>query len=367
MKIWIVWLPNVWKSTLFNALTNTYSADSQNYPFCTIEPNIWTVLVKDERVNELWRISNSQKIIYANINFFDIAGLVRWASKWEWLWNKFLSHIREVDAIVQVVRHFKDDNIIHVDWNVDALRDIDTINTELIISDLEQLESKFSNIWKRIKLWEKDAQKWFDSLEKAKKILWEWKLLFDCLEEFDEEELTYLKQFNFLTLRPFIYAFNVSEYDLKNYKQIQDFYFEKLHKPVCIFCAKLESDMIWLSNDEKNEYLNSLKWDDINLKIPTLDELIKISFDKVWLMYFFTSWEKETRAWTIKKNTKAPKASSVIHSDIEKWFIKAEVVEFDNFIKFWWWSKSRENWVLRVEWKEYEIKDWDVVFFKFNV
>lgn len=366
MKIWIVWLPNVWKSTLFNALTKSYSADAANFPFCTIEPNVWVVEVKDYRIDELSRISNTKKTVYANIKFVDIAWLVKWASKGEWLWNKFLAHIREVDAIVQVVRYFEDDDVVHVEWWVNPLRDIDIINAELIISDLEQIESKIPTLEKKFKAKDKEALEMLPILLKMKDILSRWQIAYDLKDELSDKELKILRQYNLLTFKPFIYAFNVSEASLNYANKIIEEFGTKLNKPVAVVSAKLEQEMIDLNDQDKKDYLDWLK-DDESIIIPTLDDLIKLAFDTVWLMYYFTTWEKETRAWTLKKGSTAPQAAWVIHTDFERWFIKAEVVDYEKFVQAWWWSKSKEKWVMRLEWKDYIVKDWDVILFRFNV
>lgn len=362
MKIWIVWLPNVWKSTLFNALTKSYSADAANFPFCTIEPNIWVVDVKDERVDKLSEISNTKNKIYANIKFVDIAWLVKWASKWEGLWNKFLAHIREVDAIVQVVRFFDDSDVIHVEWWVDPLRDVEIINTELIFSDLEQIESKLPMIEKKMKSKDKESTDIFPVLQKIRDLLVNWKIAYDIKDELDDKEIKFLKQYNLLTFKPFIYAINVSENDLSKASEIQKIYQDKLWKPVAIVCAKLESEMLDLSDEDKKDYISNF-----GENVPTLDDLIKLAFDTVGLMYYFTTWEKETRAWTIQKWFTAPQSAWVIHTDFERWFIKAEVVNYENFISAWWWGKVREKWMLKLEWKDYIVQDGDVIVFRFNV
>ena len=368
MKIGIVWLPNVWKSTLFNALTKSYAADAANFPFCTIEPNVWVVEVKDERVDKLAEISKSKNKVYATIKFVDIAGLVKGAHKWEGLWNQFLSNIREVDAIVQVIRFFKDKDVVHVEWDVNPLRDVEIINSELILADLQQIEDKLPYLEKKAKSWDKEAKKLFEALKKAYDTLSEWKLIYDIVDQFTEEEKKLLKSYNFLTNKPFIYAFNVGEEDLPKAEEIKKEFKEKLKKPVAIVCAKMEAEMLELSEEDRNEYLEEIKsMCDQDIKIPTLDDLIKLAFDTVWLMYFFTTWEKETKAWTIKKWSTAPQAAWVIHTDFEKWFIKAEVINWKDFIEAGWWAKAREKWLVRLEWKDYIVQDWDVIIFRFNI
>ncbi len=369
MKIGIVWLPNVWKSTLFNALINSYSADAANFPFCTIEPNIGIVDVKDERIDKLSDIYGSSKKVYANIKFVDIAGLVKWASKWEGMWNKFLSNIRETDAIVQVLRYFQDDDIGHVDGNVDTVRDAETINMELIFADMEQIEKKLKWLSSKLRCKDKDAVKENDLLLKAMVYLEAWKLLCDLKEELSEEEQNIMKQYQFLTYKSIIYALNVWTEDLPKALEIKKKYTDLLWKPVAIVCVKLESEMIGLEVEEKEEFLSdALEWVNFTKEeLPTLDTLIKLAFDTVWLMYYFTSWEKETRAWTVLKWSTAPRAAAAIHNDFERWFIKAEVVNCQHIFEYWSWSKSKENGKLSLEWKDYIVQDGDVIIFKFNV
>ena len=364
MKIWIVGLPNVGKSTLFNALTKSYAADSWNFPFCTIDANTWVVDVKDERVDKLAQISNSKEKIYANIQFVDIAGLVKWASWGEWLGNKFLSNIREVDAIVQVVRHFESSDINHVDWNIDPERDVETINTELIMWDLEQIESKLGWLEKKVKTKEKEAVELYEVLQKLKETLENWNLIWDIKDELSEKEINLIKPYNFLTFKPFVYALNVSEENILNYQQIIEEYKEKFNKPVCVVSAKIEADMIDFDEDEKNDFLNDMfSWEEV----PTLDDLIKTAFAEVGLMYFFTTWEKETKAWTIKKNSTAPEAAWAIHTDFQRGFIKAEVVKYKDLVEMWTWQKAKENGLVKLQWKDYIVQDGDVIVFKFNV
>lgn len=366
MKIWIVWLPNVWKSTLFNCLTKSYAADSANFPFCTIDPNVWIVDVKDNRVDVLSEMSNSKNKIYANIKYVDIAWLVKWASSWEWLWNKFLSHIREVDAIVQVIRHFKDSEVVHVEWNVSPIRDIEIINTELILSDLEQIELKIWGLEKKFKSKDEEAIRLYPILEKIKESLEQWKLAWDIADQLNDSEKTIIKSYNFLTFKPIIYALNISENDIINTWEILNEYSSKLSRPIAIVCAKLEQELIDLSDEEKEELISESLWINFN-EFPSLDKLIKLSFDTVWLMYYFTTWEKETKAWTIRLDSTAPQAAWAIHTDFERWFIKAEVVNYNDFVNSWWWAKAKEKWLVKLEWKDYIVKDWDIMLFRFNV
>ena len=368
MKIGIVGLPNVWKSTLFNALTKSYAAPAENFPFCTIEPNVWIVDVKDERVSKLAEMSNSQKVVYAHTEFVDIAGLVKWASKWEWLWNKFLSHIREVDAIVQVLRYFKDSDVVHVEGWVDPERDREIINTELIFADLEQVERVLPTLQKRAKVPQnKDDKKVAEALEKIQKVLLEGKLANTIKDELSEEDLKLIKSYNFLTLKPFVYALNISQEDIVNSENLKKEFEAKFNAPVAIVCVKLESEMMNFSNEEREEFLQELLEIQAWVKIPILDDLISLAFNQLGLMYYFTTWEKETKAWTIPIDSTAPQAAWAIHSDFERWFIKAEVINTEKLLEVWSWSKAREKWLLRLEGKDYIVQDWDVMIFKFNV
>ena len=368
MKIWIVWLPNVWKSTLFNALTKSYAAPAENFPFCTIEPNVGIVDVKDPRVIALSEMSNSQKIVYAHTEFVDIAWLVKWASKWEWLWNKFLSHIREVDAIVQVLRYFKDNDVVHVEWGVDPERDREIINTELIFADLEQIEKVLPTLQKRAKVPQnKDDKKVAEVLEKIQKVLLDWKLANTIRDELSEDDFKLIKSYNFLTLKPFIYALNISQEDIPNSESLKKDFEAKFNAPVAIVCVKLEAEMMSFTNEERDEFLQELLEIQPGSKIPTLDDLISLAFNQLWLMYYFTTWEKETKAWTIPQWSTAPQAAWAIHSDFERWFIKAEVINTNILLETWSWAKAREKWLLRLEGKDYIVQDWDVMIFKFNV
>lgn len=367
MKIGIVGLPNVGKSTLFNALTKSYAAPAENFPFCTIEPNIGIVDVKDPRVEALAEMSKSQKIVYANTEFVDIAWLVKGASKGEGLGNKFLSHIREVDTIVQVLRYFKDSDVVHVEGGVDPLRDREIINTELIFSDLEQIEKTLPNLQKKAKLAQnKDDKKSAEILEKIQKVLLEGRLANTLREEL-AEELKLIRPYNFLTLKPFVYALNISQEDIQNAEALKKEFEEKLQAPVAIVCVKIESEMMELSNEEKSEFLTELLELQQGAKIPTLDDLISLAFKQLGLMYYFTTGEKETKAWTIPLNSTAPQAAWAIHSDFERGFIKAEVIKAEKLLESGSWAKAREKGLLRLEGKDYIVQDGDVMIFKFNV
>ena len=366
MKIGIVGLPNVGKSTLFNALTNTYAADSANFPFCTIEPNIWLVDVVDERVDTLAKMSASEKVVHAAIQFVDIAGLVKGASTWEGLWNKFLANIREVDAIVQVVRHFEDKEVVHVEWAPDPLRDVEIINTELMLADLQTVQSALEWLQRRAKSRDQEVLDTIKTLEHIKQLLEWWTLAYEAHEELSEKERSHLKQYSLLTYKPFVYALNVAEGDLKNADMLISEYKAKLNKPVTVVCATFESEIMELDADEKAEFVEELKWGG-DMRIPTLDDLIQLAFREVGLMYYFTTGDKETKAWTIPVGSTAPQAAWAIHTDFERGFIKAEVVNTVDLIAAWSWWKAREAWKLKLEWKEYIVQDGDVIVFRFNV
>lgn len=313
-------------------------------------------------------MSKSQKIVYANTEFVDIAWLVKGASKGEWLGNKFLSHIREVDTIVQVLRYFKDSDVVHVEGGVDPLRDREIINTELIFSDLEQIEKTLPNLQKKAKLAQnKDDKRSAEILEKIQKVLLEGRLANTLREELTEEELKLIRSYNFLTLKPFVYALNISQEDIQNAEALKKEFEEKLQAPVAIVCVKIESEMIELSNEEKSEFLTELLELQQGAKIPILDDLISLAFKQLGLMYYFTTGEKETKAWTIPLNSTAPQAAWAIHSDFERGFIKAEVINTEKLLESGSWAKAREKGLLRLEGKDYIVQDGDVMIFKFNV
>ena len=362
-------MPNIGKSTLFNALTKSYAAPAENFPFCTINPNIGIVDVKDPRVDKLAEMSESKRKIYSSIEFVDIAGLVKWASKGEGLGNKFLSHIREVDAIVQVLRYFKDSNVTHVEWVVDPMRDVEIINTELIFSDLETIERHLPNIAKKTKMGKgsKDEVRLVEILMEIQTALIEGKIAHNIKDKLTKDDEKLIKSYNFLTTKPIIYAINIGQDDIPFAHEIANEYMTKLQSPVTIVCAKLESEMIDMNDEEKDEFIRELVSMDKVAHIPTLNDLIKLSFEKVGLMYYFTTGEDETRSWTIPIGSTAPQAAGAIHTDFEKGFIKAEVVKYDDLITHGSWNKAKEKGLVKLEGKEYIVQDGDCIFFKFNV
>ncbi len=365
MKLGIVGLPNVGKSTLFNSLTKA-GAESANYPFCTIDPNVGIVPVPDERLKLLGDMYKSKKVTPAVIEFVDIAGLVKGASKGEGLGNQFLSNIREVDAIVHVVRCFEDTNVIHVDGSVNPLRDIETINLELIFSDLEILERRLAKVIKAARM-DKTLAKEETLLNRIKEHLESGKMA-KSLEVEDEDELLLLRSYNLLTYKPVIYAANVAEEDLADdgannamVASVREFAATE-DSEVFVICAQIEQEIAELDDDEKAMFL-----EDLGISQSGLDKLIEASYRLLGLMSFLTAGEDETRAWTIKVGTKAPQAAGKIHSDFERGFIKAEVVNYKDLLEQGSLAAAREKGLVGMEGKEYVVKDGDVILFRFNV
>ncbi len=365
MKLGIVGLPNVGKSTLFNSLTKA-GAESANYPFCTIDPNVGVVMVPDERLKLLADLYHSAKVTPAVIEFVDIAGLVKGASKGEGLGNQFLANIREVDAVVHVVRCFEDPNVIHVDGSVDPVRDIETINLELIFSDIEILERRIAKTVRGARN-DKTLAKELELLNRLKAHLEDGNLAITYQTD-DEDEQKWLAEYNLLTSKPVIFAANVSEDDLADdgasnpYVQEVREHAKEQHSEVFVICAQIEQEIAELEDDEKKMFL-----EDLGLSESGLEKLIRASYRLLGLISYLTAGETETRAWTIKVGTKAPQAAGKIHSDFERGFIRAEVVNYKDLLDCGSLSAAKEKGLVGLEGKDYVVKDGDVILFRFNV
>lgn len=365
MKLGIVGLPNVGKSTLFNSLTKA-GALAANYPFATIDPNVGVVQVLDVRIEKLGELYNTKKVTHATIEFVDIAGLVKGASKGEGLGNQFLANIREVDAIVHVVRCFEDGNVVHVDGSIDPLRDIETINLELLFSDMEILERRMSKTGKAARM-DKSLQKEAAMQERLYKHMEDGNMA-KTFTLNDEDEEGYFKEYNLLTAKPVIYAANVAEDDLsddgasnENVKKVRE-YASKEGSEVFVISAAIEQDLAELDDEEKAMFLEEL-----GLEESGLDKLIKASYSLLGLISYLTAGEDECRAWTITKGTKAPQAAGKIHTDFERGFIKAEVVNYSDLMECGSLSSARDKGLVGMEGKDYVVKDGDVILFRFNV
>lgn len=364
LRAGIVGLPNVGKSTLFNALTSSKNAQSENYPFCTIEPNVGVVSVPDERLQVLKKLVKTDVVIPTTIEFVDIAGLVKGASKGEGLGNQFLHNIREVDAIIQVVRCFDDENTIHVAGKINPIDDIETINTELALADMASIEKRLERLTKQVKSGDKQANLEYNVLSKLNELLSD--AMFINLEDhFEGDELEFAKTSQLMCIKPVIYAANVSETDLANGNAYVDKvreYASKHNADVVVISAKIEAELVDLSEEEAKAYLS-----DLGVTSSGIERMIKAVYKLLDLTTFITAGEKEVHAWTVKSGSKAPKAAGVIHTDFEKGFIRAEVTGYNDFVSSGSYTAARDKGVTRLEGKDYVIQDGDIVHFRFNV
>ena len=362
-KCGIVGLPNVGKSTLFNALTKTAMAQAENYPFCTIEPNVGEVAIPDPRLYELAKIAKSENIVPTRMTFVDIAGLVKGASKGEGLGNQFLANIREMDAIAYVLRCFDDSDIVHVEGKVDPLSDFETVETELMLADLETLEKRQPSLSKKAKSGDKESAELLTVVEKALALLQDGKPVREIKIKDDEETL--LKGLQLLTSKPVLYVCNVNESDAAKGNHYSDSVFDMAKKDgagAVLISAKIESELSQLEDDDQREFLEEL-----GLKQPGLIRMIYEGYDLLDLMTYFTAGPKESRAWTVPSNSLAPRASRAIHTDFEKGFIRAEVISFSDYVECNGEQGAKEAGKLRIEGKDYRVRDGDVILFRFNV
>lgn len=365
LEIGLVGLPNVGKSTTFNALTKAQNAESANYPFCTIEPNKAVVPLMDKRLNELAKIVNPEKIQYSTVDFVDIAGLVKGASKGEGLGNKFLSNIRESKVLLHVIRCFNDDNIIHTEGSVDPIRDIEIIEQELLFSDISTLQKKIDNLKKKLKnSSDKNIKKEIKIGTELLEFIGNGNMVITFTKRDDDTFIELNKDINLLTNKEIIYGLNVDEDGLQkdnNFTKLAKEYAKKYNRDVIKICAKIEEEMIDFDNEEREDMLKSM-----GVEESGLNQIIKIGFNKLGLISYFTAGVKEVRAWTVKKDSTAPKAAAVIHNDFEKGFIKAEVISFDDYIEFNGELGAKKEGKNRIEGKEYIVQDGDVIHFRFN-
>ncbi|WP_336056983.1 redox-regulated ATPase YchF [Nitratireductor sp. CH_MIT9313-5] len=363
-KCGIVGLPNVGKSTLFNALTKTAAAQAANYPFCTIEPNTGEVAVPDPRLKKIAQIASSKEVVPTRISFVDIAGLVRGASKGEGLGNQFLANIREVDAIVHVLRCFEDDDITHVEGRIDPVADAETVETELMLSDLESLERRTTQMRKRATGKDKEAQTLLPMMDEALKLLQDGKPVRLLLDGIAAEDLKILRSLNLLTSKPVLYVCNVAEGDAaegnEHSAKVQEMAAAQGAKTVVISAA-IEAEVAQLADEEAAEYLDAM-----GLEEPGLDRLIRAGYELLDLITFFTAGPKEARAWTVAKGSKAPQAAGVIHTDFERGFIRAQTIAYDDYVTLGGETAARDAGKARDEGKEYVVADGDVMLFKFN-